>query len=106
MGSLRFAEENMVICWPSKISHDAIEALQERGYEVLLAPDEQEMRNGMALNYVSLGPRNILMATGNPITQAFYETAGIQCHAVDISEIMKAAGGIGCSTGILERKLV
>ena len=106
MGSLRFADENIAICWPSMIPEGAIEALQERGYEVLLAPDERELRNGMALNYVSLGPRSILMAAGNPVTQAFYEAAGIRCKTVKIDEIMKAAGGIGCSTGILERNLI
>ena len=52
------------------------------------------------------GPRSILMATGNPVTQAFYEEAGIQCQTVEINEITKAAGGIGCLTGIIERKLV
>ena len=106
MGSLRFSDENIAICWPSMIPDGAIEALQERGYEVLLAPDERELRSGMALNYVSLGPRSILMVAGNPVTQAFYEAAGIKCQTVEIGEIMKAAGGIGCSTGILERNLI
>lgn len=106
MGSLRFADEKTAICWPSQIPRGAIKALQERGFEVLLAPDEKEMRSGMALNYVSLGPRSILMAAGNPVTQAFYESSGITCHTVEIDEIMKAAGGIGCSTGVLERDLI
>jgi N-dimethylarginine dimethylaminohydrolase len=106
MGSLRFVDDSLAICWPSKIPYAAIEALQDQGYEVLLAPDERELVQGMALNYVSLGPHNILMAANNPVTQSFYEQAGIRCHVVEINEIMKAAGGIGCLTGIIERKLV
>jgi arginine deiminase len=58
----------------------------------------------MALNFVTLGPRRILMAAGNPITQAFYEDAGIACQVVEVDEILKAAGGIGCATGIVERE--
>ena len=106
MGSLRFVDENLAICWPSKMPYAALTALRDRGYEVLLAPDEGELVQGMALNYVSLGPRKIIMAEGNPITQSFYEQVGITCYTVQIDEIMKAAGGIGCLTGILERKSV
>ncbi len=58
----------------------------------------------MSLNFVTLGPRRILMAAGNPVTQAFYENAGIACQVVEVDEILKAAGGIGCATGILERE--
>jgi arginine deiminase len=43
------------------------------------------------------------MAAGNPITQAFYEDADITCRTVKVDELVKAAGGIGCLTGILER---
>jgi N-dimethylarginine dimethylaminohydrolase len=106
MGSLRFFDENLAICWPSKTPYAALNTLRDRGYEVLLAPDEGELFQGMALNYVSLGPRKILMAAGNPKTQSFYEQMGITCQSVQIDEIMKAAGGIGCLTGILERESV
>jgi arginine deiminase len=45
------------------------------------------------------------MSAGNPITQGFYEDAGITCHTVEMQELLKAAGGIGCLAGILEREL-
>ena len=82
----------------------AVEALRAHGYTVLFIPDEGEVVRGMALNFVTLGPRRILMAAGNPVTQAFYEEAGTTCQTVEVGEILKAAGGIGCLTGILERE--
>jgi N-dimethylarginine dimethylaminohydrolase len=106
MGSLRFVDNDLAICWSTKTPYAAVQALRDRGYEVLLAPDEGELNQGMSLNYVSMGPRNILMAAKNPVTQAFYEQAGIKCQEVEINEILKAAGGIGCLTGVVERKLV
>jgi arginine deiminase len=72
---------------------------------VLFLPDLEEAVRGFALNFVTLGPRRILMAAGNPITRAFYEKAGITYHQVEVDELLKAAGGIGCLTGILEREL-
>jgi N-dimethylarginine dimethylaminohydrolase len=106
MGQLRFADRDLAIAWPGRIAYATVEALRTRGYTVLFLPDEGEARRGMSLNFVTLGPRHILMPTGNPITQAFYQEAGIECRTVEVDELMKAAGGIGCMTGILEREMV
>jgi N-dimethylarginine dimethylaminohydrolase len=104
MGTLRFADRDLAIAWPGRVPYAAVEALRVRGYTVLFIPHEGEAVCGMALNFVTLGPRRIVMAAGNPITQAFYEEAGIACQTVEVDEIHKAAGGIGCLTGILERE--
>jgi arginine deiminase len=105
MGQLRFGDRDLAIAWPGRVPYAAVEALRGRGYEVLLLPSEGEAVGGFALNFVTLGPRSILMTSGNPVTQTFYEDAGITCHIVEMEELLKAAGGIGCLTGILERQL-
>lgn len=104
MGTLRFADRDLAIAWPGRVPYAAVEALRAHGHTVLFIPDEGEAVRGMALNFVTLGSRRILMAAGNPVTQAFYEDAGIACQTVEVDEIHKAAGGIGCVTGILERE--
>jgi len=105
MGQVRLADRDLAIAWPGRVPYAAVEALRDRGYQVLFLPDVEEAVQGFALNFVTLAPRRILMAAGNPITQAFYEDAGITCHPVQVDELLKAAGGIGCLTGILEREL-
>jgi arginine deiminase len=105
MGQLRLADCDLAIAWPGRVPYGAVEALRARGVTVLFLPDEEEAKRGMALNFVTLGPRQILMAAGNPVTQAFYEQAGISCQTVEIDELAQAAGGIGCLTGILEREM-
>ena len=104
MGQVRFADRDLAIVWPGRVPYAAVEALRSQGYTILFLPDEKEAKRGMALNFVTLGPRQILMPAGNPVTQAFYEDAGIFCHTVEVDELLKAAGGIGCLTGILERE--
>ncbi|MCJ7625843.1 MAG: arginine deiminase family protein, partial [Anaerolineaceae bacterium] len=106
MGILRFLDKDLVVTWPYRIAWGAVEAIRERGFEVVYIPDVREAAQGSALNFVTLGPREILMNAGNPITQAFYESQGVTCHTVDVSELKKAAGAIGCLTGILEREIV
>ena len=104
MGILRFADRDLALAWPHRLAPSAIEVLKKRGFEVAFIPDEKEARSGFALNFVTLGPRRILMPAGNPATRAFYESLGIDCCEVDLSELIKAAGAVGCLTGILERE--
>jgi len=104
MGILRFLDQDLVLAWPYRLAWRGVTALQERGFRVVYIPDETEATQGGALNFVTLGPREILMAAGNPVTQGFLESQGIACHIVEIAELLKAAGGIGCLTGILKRE--
>jgi N-dimethylarginine dimethylaminohydrolase len=106
MGILRFLDKNLVLTWPFRIAWKAREALEVRGYKVLYIPDENEATRKGALNFVTLGPREIIMADGSPNTQSFLENEGVICHTLSVDEILKAAGGIGCLTGILERNLL
>ena len=106
MGQLRFADRDLAVAWPGRVPFGAVETLRARGYDVIFLPDENEARKGMALNFVTLGPRHVLMPAGNPVTQARFEAAGIACETVQIDELVKAAGGIGCLTGILARDSV
>lgn len=104
MGLLRFADRDLAIAWPGRVPHAAVEALRDRGYSVLFLPDENEARRGMALNFVTIAPRQVLMPAGNSLTESFYQQAGISCHSVQVDELLKAAGGVGCLTGILHRE--
>lgn len=106
MGTLRFVDKDLAICWRTRIPYAAVEAIREHGYTVVFLPNEEEAVQGMALNFVTLGPQRILMPAGNPKTQSFYEDMGIKCITVGINELHKAAGGIGCLTGILEREFM
>ena len=104
MGTLRCTGPDLVITWHGRVPFAAVEALRARGYRVLFLPDEEETSRRSALNFVTLGPHRILMPAGSPTTRAFYEAAGIACHQVAIDELAKAAGGIGCMTGVLHRE--
>jgi N-dimethylarginine dimethylaminohydrolase len=104
MGMLRIVAPDLAIAWPTRFVHRGVEALKARGFHVAFIPDESEADHGKALNFVTLAPREVLMAAGNPITQTFYEALGITCHTVAVEELGKAAGAIGCLTGVLERE--
>ena len=105
MGQLRVVDSDLAIVWKDRLPEASVDELRSLGFEIAYVPDEEEARTGFALNFVVLGPRKILMPAGNNISEAFFQDLGIECLAVDVARISKAAGSIGCLTGILERAL-
>lgn len=105
-GMVRFATHNLALAWPVRLAYHAVEALRSAGYRVEFLPDVSEAIHNAAFNFVTLGPRKILLAAGNPVTQRFYENLDIECVTVAVDELYKAAGAIGCLTGIVERELI
>ena len=105
LGTVNLAGPDLAVAWPGRVPHRAVEALRARGCRVLFLPDEQEARAGMALNFVALAPYRVLMPAGCPRTRAFYEAHGVACLEVEIGELRRAAGGMGCLSGILRRAI-
>jgi N-dimethylarginine dimethylaminohydrolase len=105
MGMLRIIDANLALAWPTRLVHRAVDALRDRGYHVDFVPENDEVRRGAAFNFVTLAPRKILMAAGNPHTQAWFERHGITCVTTPVDELAKAAGAIGCLTGIIAREM-
>lgn len=106
MGMMRIVDHDLAIGWPLRLVHRAADALQDRGYRVAWLPDTSEAHQNKAFNFVTVGPREILMSANCPITQAFYESLGIHCHPTQVEELGKAAGAIGCLSGIVGREMV
>ena len=103
MGQVRYADRDLALVWSQRLDPSTAPILEEHGFTVLPIPSEDEAIGGYALNLVTLGPRSVIMAAGNPLTQACLEDAGIDCTTVDVSELIRGAGGIACMTGVLER---
>ncbi|HET7409512.1 MAG TPA: arginine deiminase family protein [Paracoccaceae bacterium] len=104
MGMLRITDRDLAIAWPRRTPHRAVTALRERGYRVEFLPAADEAQANRALNFVTLGPRRILMPGGNEATRAWYESLGINVTETPVTELRKAAGAVGCLTGVVERE--
>lgn len=103
MGLLRIVDEDLAVAWPRRTPHVVVQACRERGMQVVFLPEVDEYEMNRAVNFVTLGPRRILMEAGYTKVQAFYEHHGIECITVAAEELVKAAGGFGCLTGVLQR---
>jgi arginine deiminase len=103
MGQIRIVDRDLAFVQSGRVPWSALDALRAHGYDVQPFPDEAEMARGFAHNFVTLGPRRILMPAGNPRSEARYRELGIDCVVVGIGELQKAAGAIGCLSGVLRR---
>ena len=106
MGLLRIVDSDLALCWWRRTPFVAVRALQDRGLKIVWLPEGDEMDVGRAFNFVTLGPRKILMAAGYKEVDKAFEGAGSECVTVDCSELVKAAGAIGCLTAVIEREAV
>lgn len=106
MGMLRIADKDLAIAWPRRTPHAAVSLLRDRGYRVEFIPDEDGAQANRAMNFVTLGPGRILMPAGNDRTRVWYEGLGIEVLETPMYELRKAAGAVGCLTGIVARDMV
>lgn len=103
MGMLRIVDADLAVAWPRRTPFAAVQALRARGMQVVFLPEGDANAMNRALNFVTLGPRHILMVAGPAAYADLYAAHGIACTALDCSELAKAAGAIGCLTGVLTR---
>ena len=94
---------DQVLIHAPQVPYDIIDMLKKKGYQILEVPSRTEARETFASNFVALEPGHILMAEGNPRTQALLEKNGVNVETVDISEIIKGRGALHCITAFLKR---
>ncbi len=80
-----------------------IARLTRLGIEALIIPSGEELLERRSNNFVTLGPREVVMPAGCPGTRSLLEARGVRCHELEVGEYVKAAGALGCLTGILSR---
>lgn len=83
-------------------------ALIEHGFRFVELDDTaREVSEHQAMNFVTIGMHEVIMLAARPHTQAALAAAGITAHAtVRAEQLLRAAGGLACATGILQRASV
>jgi N-dimethylarginine dimethylaminohydrolase len=107
LGVLQIVDHNLAVVRGQLLAPEVKIYLQQLAFQLIELEETKSVRQNQAMNFVTVSPRRIVMVAGNPETKLLYENHGIDVAAeVDVSELLKGAGGIGCATGILSRKPV
>ncbi len=104
MSLLRIVDRDLAICWPRRTPFYTVRTLQERGFDVRFPDFTDDPESYRGINFVTLGPRRILMVGGLPRARGWFEDMGIECLTVSTDELTRAAGNVGCLTGVLQRE--
>lgn len=97
-----FLDQRTALIDPLRIPWDLWTELKNRGFSLLEAPSVEETTN-LALNFVTLSPGTIVMASGFPETKKFLEQHNIRILEIDVSELRKGWGSLHCMTAVLKR---
>lgn len=105
LGILQLVDERLAVVRGERAPQQLRDVLADRGIAVVMLPETREIER-QSMNLVTIAPRRVLMVSDTPRTEQQLEAAGVRvCARVNVSEAIKAAGGLACMTGILEREL-
>lgn len=104
LGIVNFVAPNLAVIHGGKITRHLTDILSARGIKTLVIPDGDELNCHLAMNFVTISPGRVVMPKGGATTKSRLAAAGIEIMELDISEYLKAAGGLACLTGILRRE--
>lgn len=102
-GLMNPLSNDAVLVHASQVPYDILDMLKKKGYRILEAPSQTEVRETFGCNFVAFEPGYILMPEGNPRTQEMLENNGIKVQTINISEIIKGKGALHCITAYLKR---
>lgn len=102
-GILNFVDRDKALIFPWQTPYYVWKQLRELGFKILEAPYMNEVKQGLSVNVVALEPGRVIMPAGSPCTKRLLEDKGIEVVEIEISELLKGAGGPHCMTGVLRR---
>jgi N-dimethylarginine dimethylaminohydrolase len=103
LGVVNLIDHDLAAVNGAKADDALLRRLEGLGIEPMVIPAGPELLDLRSNNFVTLAPRRVVMPARCPTTRAQLEAAGVTCHELEVGEYIKAAGALGCLTGILSR---
>ncbi len=104
LGVLNFVREDQAVLHGGRATASLGRLLTKCGVRTIVLPPDEELYQGLGMNFVTLAPGRIVMPDRCPGIRRRLEGEGIEVAVLEIGEYLKAAGGLACLTGILSRE--
>jgi N-dimethylarginine dimethylaminohydrolase len=104
LGVVNFADSKLAAVRQDKATDELLGVLREAEVEVIACEPGPDVSERLGMNFVAVSPRQVVMPAGCPSVRSSLASAGVTIHEIDVSEYCKAAGGLGCLTGIIQRQ--
>ncbi|HYK21535.1 MAG TPA: arginine deiminase family protein [Pyrinomonadaceae bacterium] len=104
LGIVNFVDRKLAAVRRDKATNELLGILREAAVEVVFCEPVPDLVERLGMNFVTLASGRVVMPSGCPSVRDRLNDAGVITHELDISEYCKAAGGLGCLTGIIRRQ--
>lgn len=102
LGALQVIDANTALIRRKLVNGRLVKFLKGNKIDLIDMPENEEVRSKQAMNIVTVGPREIIMPAGCPLTRRIYERNGIKIRAqLKVPQLINGAGGLACATGII-----
>ncbi|MFV2088596.1 dimethylarginine dimethylaminohydrolase family protein [Micromonospora sp. LOL_021] len=106
LGLLQVVASDLAVVRTGLAPRRLLDTLAEVGIAVVEVPESESVTARQAINFVTMGPRRVVVVDGSSDVQDTLTRAGIEVvAAVHCPELLKCAGGLACATGILHRRM-
>ncbi len=104
LGALQLVDKNLALVRVGLVKPEIISFLKENKIRIIKIPENNEVRNKQAMNFVTLAPKRIIMPAFCPRTKIIFQRHGIKVAAeIPVTQLINGGGGLACATGILAR---
>jgi N-dimethylarginine dimethylaminohydrolase len=103
LGVVNLIDSDLAAINGAKADTRLLDRLGDLGVQPIVIPPGEELLDRRSNNFVTMAPRWVVMPSDCTATRDQLEAHGVRCDELDVSEYVKAAGALGCLTGILSR---
>ena len=104
LGVVNCLDRDLAAVRADKVTEEIRGVLRAASIDTLACGPSRDVAEALGMNFVTLAPRRVVMPAGAPSVRDALRAAGVAVHELEIGEYVKAAGGLGCLTGILQRE--
>ena len=104
LGAAQFIDKNLAMVRVKLVRPEFVDFLQKNKIEIIRIPENDEVKNKQAFNFITIAPRKIIMPANCPKTKKIFQQQKIKVLAeVPVTQLINAGGGLACATGVLKR---
>lgn len=102
LGIVNFVSANLAVVRSDRATAEIVQTLQR--YDICTVPySVADSSSPFDMNFVATSPGRLIVPSGYPASSSLLSLIGADITEVDMSEYIKAMGGVGCTTGVISR---
>lgn len=105
LGAVQLIDKGLAVVRAGAVKPEVVDFLHKNKVKIIKIPENEEVQNKQAFNFVTVAPRQVILPAFCPKTKKIFSRYKIKVLAeVPLTQFISAGGGLACLTGILARR--